>query len=92
MKKEATVLPAEPNDDEDFDVTPEGMSRGQKARAIRKARTSIGANQVDFANRFRVPVGTLRDWEQARVMPPEYAVAYARVIQADPDFVERAIA
>lgn len=86
------VLPADPNDPEDRDVTAEGWERGQRARMIRMTRTDLGLSQTEFANRFRVPVGTLRDWEQARVMPPDFAVAYVRVIARYPDIVAQAVA
>lgn len=86
-KKERIVIPADPADAEDFDVTGEGMERAVKSRAIRLARTGLGLSQEEFASRFRVPVGTLRDWEQARVTPPDFALAYARVIAAMPEKV-----
>lgn len=92
MKKEHIILPADPNDAEGFDVTAEGLDRGQRARLIRKTRTSLGLSQADFATRFRVPVGTLRDWEQARATAPDFAVAYVRVIGAHPDIVAQTVA
>lgn len=92
MKKERIVLPADPADPDDFPVSVEGMDRGQKARLIRKTRTHLGLSQAEFAARFRVPVGTLRDWEQARSTPPDFAVAYIRVIAIAPDEVARAVA
>lgn len=92
MKKEHIILPADPSDPEDFDVTPEAMARGQRARLIRQTRTGLGLSQVEFANRFRVPVGTLRDWEQARATAPDFAVAYVRVIGQHPDIVAKAVA
>ncbi|MGK9200325.1 helix-turn-helix domain-containing protein [Sinorhizobium meliloti] len=68
------------------------MNRGQRARLIRKTRTALGLSQSEFANRFRVPVGTLRDWEQARATAPDFAVAYVRVIAQHPDLVAQAVA
>jgi putative transcriptional regulator len=59
---------------------------------IRKTRTALGLSQADFAIRFRVPVGTLRDWEQARATAPDFAVAYVRVIGQHPDMVAKAVA
>jgi putative transcriptional regulator len=91
VKPETIVLPADPNDPEDFDVTAEGLERGLRARTIRMTRTKLGLSQPEFAARFRVPVGTLRDWEQARVMPPEFALAYVRVIGLHPDLVTKAL-
>jgi putative transcriptional regulator len=92
VKKEHMILPADPADPEDFDVTPEAMDRGQRARLIRRTRTGLGLSQGEFANRFRVPVGTLRDWEQARAMAPDFAIAYVRVIGQHPDIVAKAVA
>lgn len=99
MKKEPTssdpkrvVIPADPNDAEDGDVTAEGLDRAQRARLIRKTRTDLGLSQTEFASRFRVPVGTLRDWEQARATAPDFAVAYVRVIGQHPDMVAKAVA
>ena len=91
MKNDPIVLPADPNDPEDFDVTAEGMERGQRARLIRQVRTGLGLSQSEFAARFRVPVGTLQDWEQARSRAPDFAVAYVRVIGLHPDIVAEAV-
>lgn len=92
MKKNPIILPADPADPEDFDVTAEAMDRAQRARLIRKTRLALKLSQSEFAARFKVPVGTLRDWEQARVTPPDFAVAYVRVIAKHPDLVAREVA
>ncbi|MDE2342895.1 MAG: helix-turn-helix domain-containing protein [Betaproteobacteria bacterium] len=92
MKKNDIALPADPNDPEDFDVTFEGLERGQRARLVRTTRTRLGLSQLEFAKRFHVPVGTLRDWEQARVTVPDFAIAYIRVIAAHPDMVGELVA
>ncbi|WP_343034096.1 helix-turn-helix domain-containing protein [Aurantimonas aggregata] len=59
---------------------------------MRKTRTGLGLSQSEFASRFRVPVGTLRDWEQARATAPDFAMAYVRVIGQHPDMVAKAVA
>lgn len=92
MKNDPIALPADPADAEDFDVTVEGMDRGQRARLIRRTRAGLGLSQSEFANRFHVPVGTLRDWEQARATAPDFAIAYVRVIGRHPDMVAKAVA
>jgi putative transcriptional regulator len=92
VKNGRTALPSDPVDPEDFGVTVEAMDRGQRARLIRRTRTALGLSQSEFASRFRVPVGTLRDWEQARARPPDFAVAYVRVIGRYPDMVAKAVA
>lgn len=92
MKNEHITLAADPADTEDFDVTAQALDRGQRARLIRKTRTGLGLSQTEFAKRFRVPVGTLRDWEQARATAPDFAIAYVRVIGRHPDMVAKAVA
>ena len=92
MKNEHTTLSADLTDNEDFDVTAEALDRAQRARLIRRTRTGLGLSQSEFARRFRVPVGTLRDWEQARATAPDFAVAYVRVIGQYPDIVAKSVA
>lgn len=92
MKKDRIILPSDPSDTEDFNVTVEAMDRAHRARLIRRTRTKLGLSQTEFASRFCVPVGTLRDWEQARATPPDFAVAYVRVISLHPDLVAKSVA
>ena len=39
---------------------------------ISELRHTIGLSQRQFAERFGIPVGTLRNWEQRIATPPEY--------------------
>ena len=91
MKKERITLPSDPSDPEDFDVTAGAMDRAQRARLIRTTRTRLGLSQAEFARRFRIPAGTLREWEQARETAPDFALAYVKVIGQHPDLVEKTI-
>ena len=40
----------------------------------------LGLTQAQFAERFHLPIGTLRDWEQDHRQPDAPALAYLRVI------------
>jgi len=91
-KKNSIVLDADPRDPEDRPVTQEGLDRAPAARRVRMVRRSLGLSQKAFAQRFHVPVGTLRDWEQARVMPSAYALAYIKLFAAHPKLVAREVA
>jgi putative transcriptional regulator len=64
------------------------MKRTPRAKIIRRA---LGLSQEDFAARYHIPIGTLRDWEQGRVEPDQAARAYLKVIASDPDAVHRAL-
>ncbi len=60
----------------------------QTATAIvRTVRHRLGLSQAEFAARFRLTVGTPRDWEQNRKQPHAPALTYLRVIAKAPDVV-----
>jgi putative transcriptional regulator len=47
--------------------------------------------QEEFATRFRIPLGTLRDWEQGKTQPDQAARAYLTVIAHNPKAVTDAL-
>jgi len=59
---------------------------------VRAIRKRTGLSQSEFAARFGIPPGTLRDWEQHRKTPDGAARAFLLVIKEDPEFVSRALA
>lgn len=61
------------------------------AALVRTVRKQLGLSQPEFAARYHVPVGTLRDWEQNRKQPDAPALAYLRVIAREPEMVARAL-
>ena len=54
-------------------------------------RRALKLSQEEFAQRFHIPPGTLRDWEQGRCEPDAAARAYLRVIAREPEMVRRAL-
>ena len=54
-----------------------------------RLRRKLGMTQEQFAEAYRIPVGTLRDWEQGRKFPDATARAYLIVIDRDPETVAR---
>ena len=54
---------------------------------VRKLRERLGLTQEAFASTYRIPVGTLRDWEQCRKFPDAPARAYLTVIARNPEAV-----
>ncbi|MGO9546568.1 MAG: helix-turn-helix domain-containing protein [Rhodomicrobium sp.] len=54
-------------------------------------RRALKLSQEEFAARFHIPPGTLRDWEQGRSEPDAAARAYLRVIAREPEVVRRAL-
>ena len=53
----------------------------------KRLREKLGLTQEEFAKTYRIPVGTLRDWEQARKNPDATARAYLTVIARNPEVV-----
>jgi putative transcriptional regulator len=62
------------------------MKRTPQAKIIRRA---LELTQEEFAARYHIPLGTLRDWEQGRTEPDQPARAYLTVIARDPDRILR---
>ncbi|MGL4488316.1 MAG: helix-turn-helix domain-containing protein [Rhizobiaceae bacterium] len=74
---------AQPMTDQDF----ARLKRTPRAKLIRRA---LGLSQEEFSQRFHIPLGTLRDWEQGRKEPDAAARAYLVVIAKEPEAVGRA--
>ena len=77
-------------------------ARGRKVRGMRvttvtipnvKAiRRSLRMSQNRFAMAYRIPLATLKNWEQGRRYPDAPAAAYLRAIQRRPKEVMDAVA
>jgi putative transcriptional regulator len=72
-------------------LTPEDLARMPRTPRVRIIRRALGLSQEDFAARFQIPLGTLRDWEQGRKEPDAAARAYLKVIGRNPDAVTAAL-
>jgi putative transcriptional regulator len=78
----------------DPDARPMTKEERQNARRVPRVKTlrrALHLTQEEFASRFRIPLETVRDWEQRRCEPDQTAQAYLRVIANDPEAVERAL-
>ena len=77
----------------DLDVQPLnsdlcGLRPIPRAKTLRRA---LGLTQEEFAARYQIALGTLRDWEQGRSDPDQTARAYLKAIAGDPVAIERAL-
>ncbi len=77
-------LSAAPMTDAEWEAAP----RVPRVAMIRRA---LKLSQEEFASRYHIPVGTLRDWEQGRKEPDAAARAYLRVIAREHETVSRAL-
>jgi putative transcriptional regulator len=74
----------------DPDARPMTVDELRKARRVPRVKTlrrALGLTQEEFATRYQIPLGTLRDWEQGRTEPDQPTRAYLKVIAGDPERV-----
>ncbi len=71
--------------------TPEQLARMRRISFAKHVRFKLGLSQEQFAERFGIPIGTLRDWEQHRTEPDTAAMSYLKVIKANPKAVTKAL-
>ena len=58
---------------------------------VKALRKRLGLNQPEFADRYGLSVGTVRDWEQGRSQPDRPAQVLLRVIEREPELVQRVL-
>ena len=72
-------------------LTPEREKHLKRVPRVKVMRRAFRLTQEEFAARFRIPLGTLRDWEQGKTEPDQAARAYLRVIAHNPKAVLEAL-
>ena len=72
-------------------MTEEELRTARRIPRVKTMRRALGITQEEFAARYHVPLGTLRDWEQGRTEPDQPTRAYLAVIAHDPEGVRRAL-
>jgi putative transcriptional regulator len=78
-------------DSDNAPLTAEAWSRLRPVPRVKTLRRALDLTQEEFAARYHIPLGTLRDWEQGRTEPDQPARAYLRVIAHDPEAARRAL-
>jgi len=71
--------------------TPEREKHLKRVPRVKVMRRALRLTQEEFAARFRIALGTLRDWEQGKTEPDQAARAYLRVIARIPEAVAAAL-
>jgi putative transcriptional regulator len=72
-------------------MTPEELRTARRVPRVKTLRRALSLTQQEFAARYQIPLGTLRDWEQGRTEPDQPARAYLRVIAGDPEGTRRSL-
>lgn len=70
-------------------MTGEELRAARRVPRVKTLRRALGFTQEEFAARYQIPLGTLRDWEQGRSAPDRPARAYLKIIARDPECVHR---
>lgn len=67
------------------------LARARRIPAVRALRQKLKLTQEEFAARFHLPLGTIRDWEQGAHRPDRAAQVLLTVIAKNPEAVARAL-
>jgi putative transcriptional regulator len=85
------VEAAAQRDPDNRPLSPADLAHMKRTPQVKIIRRALGLSQEDFATRYHIPIGTLRDWEQGRATPDQAARAYLTVIARDPEGVRKAL-
>lgn len=88
---EAEIEAAAASDPDTRPMTADETTTGRRVPRLKTLRRALALTQEEFAARYRIPLGTLRDWEQGRSEPDQPARAYLTVIARDPEGVRRTL-
>jgi len=72
-------------------MTDEERKRAKRRPRVTVIRRALNMTQDQFSEEFKIPLGTLRDWEQERAEPDATARAYLRAIAGNAEAVARAL-
>jgi len=73
-------------------LTEEELAQSRRIPSAQQIRQKLGMTQVEFAETFDIPLGTLRDWEQLHIVPDRAAGNFLVVIERFPQEVIEALA
>lgn len=72
-------------------LTDEELARMRPVPNPREIRARLHLTQEQFAERFHLRLGTIRDWEQGKKQPDSAAKVLLRVIDRNPEAVDQAL-
>jgi len=79
-KADPDARPSRPNDDHKWHRPP----------LAHRVRMKLRLTQAQFAERYNLPIGTVRDWDQGRTEPDAAGMALLKAIAKFPDEVAKA--
>lgn len=78
---EDEIFRQQSEDDENFD----GSRLPQLVIPVQAVRQKLCMTQAEFARNFKIPLGTIRNWEQNRVTPDPAARALLTILFRQPE-------
>ena len=84
LMSEADIEAAAASDPDNPPLTPARQAQLRPVSRVKTLRRALGLTQEEFAARYHIPLGTLRDWEQGRTQPDQPARAFLAVIARAP--------
>ena len=72
--------------------TPISGGRSPDRLDVKAIRRRLGLTQMEFARRYGLSLGSIRNWEQGCRQPDGPARILLRVIEREPEAVQRALA
>lgn len=70
-------------------LIPSDLKRLKRTPQTKTIRRVLELTQEEFASRYHIPIGTLRDWEQGRAEPDQPTRAFLTLIARDPKRVSQ---
>lgn len=86
---ELEVLAAAKDDPDAKPATAAQLRRMHRVPEVKRLRWQLELTQEAFAERYGIPVATVRDWEQGRSSPDATARSFLRAIAKGPKQVAR---
>lgn len=73
-------------------LTDDDFRKLKRSPRVRVIRMALGLTQEEFARTYRIPLATLRDWEQGRRQPDQASKTLLKLIEIMPEKVKAALA
>ena len=89
-KTDEEVIAAALSDPDAQPMTEEQLAQMRRAPLSKRIRRKLRLTQEQFAEKYAIPIGTVRDWDQGRTDPDAAARALLNAIAAYPDEVAKA--
>jgi len=72
-------------------MTRDGLKSARRAPRAKIIRRALGLTQEEFAQTYRIPLDTLRSWEQGVAEPDAPARSLLEVIAREPEVAAKAL-